>query len=132
VSLRTAPESLKPEGATAADWDDDGDLDLYCASHLFVNDGLGRFTDVRAAVGLPVGFDEGAMFLDYDNDGISICTFETLSRGGCSGTTPVISPTSRSRAAFNRAASCGATAGLMSTTTGIWTSSTSSTMGRPG
>jgi hypothetical protein len=69
VGLAGVPESLKPEGADAADYDDDGDLDLYTASHLFQNDGHGRFTDVRAAVGLPQRFDEGAMFLDFDNDG---------------------------------------------------------------
>lgn len=69
VSLRGVPESLKPEGAVAVDWDDDGDLDLYCASHFFVNDGTGHFTDMRAAVGLPEGFDEGATLVDYDNDG---------------------------------------------------------------
>jgi len=60
---------LRPEGATAADWDGDGDVDLYVASHLFLNDGRARFTDVREAVGLPELFDEGAAFVDYDEDG---------------------------------------------------------------
>lgn len=69
VSLPGLPIQLRPEGAQAADWNDDGYLDLYCASHLFINDGTGRFTDVRAAVGLPVMFDEGSSFVDYDNDG---------------------------------------------------------------
>jgi uncharacterized repeat protein (TIGR02543 family) len=69
VSMRGLPESLKPEGAAGVDWDDDGDLDLYCASHLFVNDGTGHFADVRADVGLPAQFDEGATFVDVDNDG---------------------------------------------------------------
>lgn len=69
VSLRDVPVELRPEGATAADWDGDGDLDLYCASHFFVNDGHGVFTDERAEVGLPVAFDEGAAFVDFDNDG---------------------------------------------------------------
>jgi hypothetical protein len=69
VALRGIPEGLKPEGADAADWNGDGTLDLYCASHLFLNDGAGHFTDVRAAVGLPVVFDEGAKFVDIDNDG---------------------------------------------------------------
>lgn len=63
------PWALRPEGAHGADWNDDGYLDLYCASHLFVNDGSGRFLDVRAAVGLPQRFDEGSSFVDYDNDG---------------------------------------------------------------
>jgi hypothetical protein len=69
VALRGIPEGLQAEGADAADWNGDGTLDLYCASHLFLNDGAGHFTDVRAAVGLPVVFDEGARFVDIDNDG---------------------------------------------------------------
>jgi hypothetical protein len=69
VSLVGTPVGIKPEGADAADWDNDGDLDLYTASHLFVNDGTGVFTDVRASVGLPGAFDEGCAFVDYDNDG---------------------------------------------------------------
>jgi Calx-beta domain-containing protein/VCBS repeat protein/flagellar hook capping protein FlgD/ASPIC/UnbV protein len=69
VSLPNIQIELRPEGAAAADWDGDGDLDLYCASHFFLNDGNGHFTDIREAVGLPVQFDEGANFVDYDNDG---------------------------------------------------------------
>ena len=69
VDLRGLPESLKPEGADAVDWDGNGTLDLYCASHLFLNDGNARFTDVREQVGLPEVFDEGSRFVDIDNDG---------------------------------------------------------------
>jgi uncharacterized repeat protein (TIGR02543 family) len=69
VDLPNLPESLKPEGADAADWNGDGYLDLFCASHLFINDGTGHFTDIATQAGLPQAFDEGAMFLDYDNDG---------------------------------------------------------------
>jgi hypothetical protein len=69
VAMIGWPESLKPEGSHAVDWDDDGDLDLYCASHLWLNDGTGTFTDVREAVGLPAVFDEGSEFVDFDNDG---------------------------------------------------------------
>jgi hypothetical protein len=69
VSLALIPAALRPEGAQAADWNGDGYLDLYAASHLFLNDGAGHFTDVREAVGLPIVFDEGANFVDYDNDG---------------------------------------------------------------
>jgi hypothetical protein len=69
VALAGTPIGLRPEGAQAVDWDDDGHLDLYCASHLFLNDGTGHFTDVREAVGLPILFDEGASMIDYDNDG---------------------------------------------------------------
>ncbi len=69
VALRNIPELLRPEGAHWADWNGDGRLDLYCAWHLFVNHGGGRFIDVRTDVGLPQLFDEGSMFVDYDNDG---------------------------------------------------------------
>ena len=69
VSLPGLPVGLRPEGAQAADWDDDGHVDLYCAHHLFIHDGTGNFTDVREAVGLPILFDEGAALVDYDNDG---------------------------------------------------------------
>ena len=69
IDLGDVPESLKPEGADAVDWDGNGTLDLYCASHLFLNDGNGHFTDVRAQVGLPAVFDEGSRFVDLDNDG---------------------------------------------------------------
>ncbi len=69
IAMSDVPESLKPEGADAVDWDGNGTLDLYCASHLFLNDGSGHFTDVRDQVGLPQVFDEGAKFVDVDNDG---------------------------------------------------------------
>jgi len=69
VALRGIPALLKPEGVAVADWNGDGTLDLYTASHLFLNDGHAHFTDVRAQVGLPLAFDEGSQFVDYDNDG---------------------------------------------------------------
>jgi hypothetical protein len=69
VALLDWPEALKPEGSHAVDWNDDGHLDLYCASHLWLNDGTATFTDVREEVGLPAVFDEGSEFVDYDNDG---------------------------------------------------------------
>ena len=62
------------QGATAADYDGDGDLDLYVtcfgANHLLQNDGRGRFADVTARAG--VGDDHwsvGAAFFDADGDG---------------------------------------------------------------
>jgi hypothetical protein len=55
------------------DIDDDGDLDIYVASHFYFNegvvDGVPHFVDRRAELGLPLRFDEGVKFLDYDNDG---------------------------------------------------------------
>ena len=69
ISMRSIPAQLKPEGVGVADWNGDGTLDVYCASHLFLNDGDAHFTNVRAQVGLPAVFDEGAQFLDFDDDG---------------------------------------------------------------
>jgi hypothetical protein len=73
VDMHDLTEEYKPEGASAVDWNGDGRLDLYCASHLFllqdVVNGIPVFTDVREQVGLPMMFDEGAKFIDYDNDG---------------------------------------------------------------
>ncbi|MEO7274642.1 MAG: CRTAC1 family protein [Vicinamibacterales bacterium] len=61
-------------GAAAADYDNDGDLDLYVtclgANHLFSNQGGGRFVDVtaKAGVGDP-SLSASAAWFDYDNDG---------------------------------------------------------------
>ena len=60
---------LRVEGAQAVDFEGDGDLDLYVGSHFFFNNGNLTFTDRRAALGLPELFDEGAKFLDWNNDG---------------------------------------------------------------
>jgi enediyne biosynthesis protein E4 len=60
-------------GVTAADYDNDGDVDVYMTAlgpnRLFQNRG-GTFVDVtaRAGVGDP-GFSTSAMWLDYDRDG---------------------------------------------------------------
>lgn len=69
VSMPLLPFHLRPEGVGVADWNGDGTLDIYCASHFFLNDGDAHFTDVRAQLGLPAVFDEGAQFVDYDDDG---------------------------------------------------------------
>ncbi|MCG8425376.1 MAG: VCBS repeat-containing protein [Proteobacteria bacterium] len=59
-----------------ADFDDDGDQDLFVANDfapnsLFRNSGDGRFTEVAASLirGEPLGFSMGASWGDYDNDG---------------------------------------------------------------
>ncbi len=61
-------------GASTADYDNDGDTDLYITSPhgnvLYRNDGHGRFADVTARAG--VGgrpLSTSAAFLDYDGDG---------------------------------------------------------------
>ena len=62
-------------GAAAADYDADGDADVFLtavgANRLYRNDG-GSFTDVTAAAGVAGGDDEwstSAGFFDYDGDG---------------------------------------------------------------
>jgi hypothetical protein len=61
-------------GVAAADFDNDGDVDIYLTAlgpnRLFRNLGGGRFEDVtaRAGVGDP-GFSTSALWFDYDRDG---------------------------------------------------------------
>ncbi len=61
-------------GVTAADYDNDGLVDLYFTNlgpnRLYRNTGAWTFSDVtaKAGVGDP-GFSTGAAFLDYDKDG---------------------------------------------------------------
>lgn len=64
------------QGACAADYDNDGDDDLFVTSwgqnHLYRNRGDGRFDDVTAAAGLANAnprWGSGCAFLDYDRDG---------------------------------------------------------------
>jgi hypothetical protein len=82
-------------GATFADFDNDGDPDLFVSTvrHgnvLFRNDG-GTFTDISKAAGLDyVGHSSGAVAFDYDRDGlldlfvtnVGKYTTNTLGRGG--------------------------------------------------
>jgi hypothetical protein len=62
-------------GATFADYDNDGDQDLYVTSTrggnlLFRNNGDGTFTDVTREAGVEHnGHSQTAVFFDYDNDG---------------------------------------------------------------
>lgn len=61
--------------ATWADFDDDGDPDVYLGNdfgpnNLFRNDGNGKFLDVTAETRTAdIGFGMGAAWGDYDNDG---------------------------------------------------------------
>jgi len=62
-------------GATAADFDNDGFVDLYISNFgpkvLMHNNGDGTFSDVTAVAGVADGdeFGAGVTFLDIDNDG---------------------------------------------------------------
>jgi len=61
-------------GCTAADIDNDGDVDLYVLNYgknlLYKNNGDGSFTDVSAAAGLDnPRWSVHASWLDYDRDG---------------------------------------------------------------
>lgn len=61
-------------GVVAADYDADGDTDLYITNFgpnfLYRNNGDGTFTDVAAEAGVTDdGFSGGAVFFDYDRDG---------------------------------------------------------------
>ena len=62
--------------STWADYDNDGDMDVYVVNdfapnNLYRNDGGGGFTDVTAATGTAdLGFGMGASWGDYDADGL--------------------------------------------------------------
>jgi hypothetical protein len=61
-------------GAAAADYDNDGKVDVYITAlggnRLFKNLGGGRFLDVTGKAGVAdSGFSTSALWFDYDNDG---------------------------------------------------------------
>jgi len=73
VAMRNTDINFRGEGAQALDINLDGWIDFYVGSRLFINDrmqnGKLTFTDRRADYGLPVVFDEGIKFTDWNNDG---------------------------------------------------------------
>lgn len=74
VAMRNTAINFRGEGVQALDINLDGWIDFYVGSHLFINDrmqnGKLTFTDRRADYGLPVVFDEGIKFTDWNNDGL--------------------------------------------------------------
>lgn len=69
-----ANDGSSAAGASFADYDNDGDPDLYVAANginrLYQNDGSGHFVDVAAHAGVADGGDgSSASWGDYDNDG---------------------------------------------------------------
>lgn len=82
VALKFNAETDESENythVTSADYDGDGDLDIYVGSydikttsynHFLFNNEMGRFTDVAKEVGIDhSGKELSALFVDYDNDG---------------------------------------------------------------
>jgi hypothetical protein len=79
----TTPDKQRPQrGITAADYDEDGDLDIYVsnyrleANYLWQNDGKGHFKDVAQETGTAgterlgcYGHTIGSSWGDLDNDG---------------------------------------------------------------
>ncbi len=69
------PELKHSQGAALADYDNDGDCDIFVCNletgnRLLQNDGKGRFTDVTSEAGLAAHDQSfGATFFDADNDG---------------------------------------------------------------
>jgi len=64
------------QGVSFADFDNDGDEDIFSVRHdgppgvLYRNNGDGTFTDITISAGLSETANEGGVFGDYDNDGL--------------------------------------------------------------
>lgn len=66
-------------GTTAADFNNDGWIDIYEREKLYINRGGERFEDIYANTGLsPAGGVFGAVFGDYNNDGYLDLLFENF------------------------------------------------------
>lgn len=92
ITWQQSPEEVqgyanRARGVTAADWDQDNDLDIYVSNyriypnHLWRNDGTGHFIDVAATTHINArntdldsvyagGHSVGACWGDFNNDGL--------------------------------------------------------------
>ncbi|PZN97450.1 MAG: hypothetical protein DCF29_22490, partial [Alphaproteobacteria bacterium] len=77
VGLSNLPAAYRVEGAQATDVNFDGHIDMYVGSHLFMN--LGDRFEGQALDQLT--FDEGASFIDFDNDGDFDLVLRMLDQG---------------------------------------------------
>jgi FG-GAP-like repeat len=71
AGVATDPQgsAYRPHGGQAADFDEDGFVDLLFGSRLLLNNGDGSFRDGSAAAHMPVREDEGLELIDVDLDG---------------------------------------------------------------
>ncbi|MCH2596086.1 MAG: VCBS repeat-containing protein, partial [Pirellulales bacterium] len=82
VELWRSEKNERARGITAADFDEDGDLDIYVSNYrlqpnrLYINDGTGNMTEEGADYGVDGdgelgawGHTIGSAFGDFDNDG---------------------------------------------------------------
>ena len=74
VDAAGRPQTSGSNGPSVADYDNDGDLDLFVAGYggnfLYRNDGAGKFTEVAAQMGVAGGaLATPSRWGDFDNDG---------------------------------------------------------------
>jgi FG-GAP-like repeat len=69
VAIDPPGAAYVPRGGQAADFDEDGFVDLLFGSRLMRNNGDGTFSDASIAAGIPVLADEGLRLIDADLDG---------------------------------------------------------------
>ena len=69
IAIHNTSVYMRPEGASVADFNEDGWLDIIVSSRLFINNRDNTFTDQREEYGLPMQFDEGLSVADVNNDG---------------------------------------------------------------
>jgi hypothetical protein len=69
VETNPAGDAYVPRGGQAADFDEDGFVDMLFGSRLLLNNGDGTFSDGSLAANVPVLADNGLKLIDVDLDG---------------------------------------------------------------